>query len=1758
MQVTKSSQYYSASETETQSNDTPDCVAISASPQMNQISWPPEPRNPPLDCRAIILHEEIKPVLSVVNKSGFKLRNPELESIPAELIKDKDQIAKISELYRRNAFIEAKALAVKFVDAVPAGPEYNDFIQYLNNVIFFCCIMLDITSCTHLPATNSEEFINWLLNIADLADNAIADFSAKSSVVLYCWRWAADAGSPKANYLLAKALLFSESCHDTTSKNVRFFPVEALKYLARMARDGIQLPVPTNNHEVAINRMVELIRLRNTVNFDYEKEKLIDFFWNQSCPEIQLLIPFIYTNEDFGTPDYDKARGAIKKFHECFKENRPDSFCYNVYQFWKAACSLSHDDSRKSAMNKLYKLGESGSLAAIYCLSELSLDQRDMPFKYVGPFISQKELKLLEYPSLVYSLYRNYLLKCSDGKEESTKKKKISIEASELLRSSVRLGDSEIRDVLLYSGFVALISEKNSPKIGKIPISSESVKVIVRPLRDSRYTQDPAVLVYLHYIQVVIGVEDKQNLIEKAEQKDALTTYFHMLVVSDATVTMDNTILVDKLLSITGIDVADLLVWKKHLGFFAFLRQLLLCAPICQEPERCLLLCLKLLRAVADESDTDYIKDLKNLVVSLAQEKALQDEPEEANDYYRQAWELDMRLSKRAMIEPFTVPKDYSVRRSGLPAYYWRLLSLRISSDHPLEVQCRFNRLMSVWEQMQENKDPSLWDAWVQKACKFISHSHRMINPEMFQKLIELCLIAIDKQDTLSTELFDAAGMQVLSLTSAASTAEENYTNKKPLPPTTTARQPEMEQPLPERPSPLLEAPSGTDKIAQLPNPGLARCGYTEHHHIIPRIQAAKSIEEVIEHFKTLSIEHQFDPTVLVRLVTPLVKSVSTKEHTLDVVKILELLRYKLVGQFDIIEAITADLECYLVWAMDKYFRNFVGDVDQSMNGLIGMMEERKAALFIRRPKVMLKTQENLLDIDDYKVFFWANKSDTSLEKLDFNHFITNAGLYHPRILMKIFFRNDDREIKPCILKLKEIREKNESYSHFAEFFMHQIGDSREKMLPFLRNFLKNKTIDDKGKAILLWYAYESSLITDDLLTKGIKYLDRRSPWYCFIAFLHENGECVVPRNKHKFFSQIKLLDRHCQEAAGFNRFSLGRLNDAVDLWSECQSAYYLAMLAWHHGVQPRKQTVDVERQLLMAAGSQEKVKARCELIHWLLKRENDGEEVDFLLKCKACCFVHIPSPMAGAESVLYQGITRYLGFGCKADPTAGEKRIQEALDKDPLVVALRLYDLKEQGLFVLHDDSTDYLLRYAQALSKRDKDPFNRRDNYFNNLLLNYGSEALQKLLTSLHGKAESDPSNKLVYQRAANRLEEWLGQWQGGSASSANAPRKTSKVTVSSTKESQKTLKESICTKDDVDQVIDCAIADSWNSGALGKINQLTNRLRRENADLETETKGEIEEKLHVLLTTMSAVPEESSELAKCADAVVDLISSPEKVTELILFWITQSKFAQNRDEKAFWLERILKCFPKDHSINLNDHKEEVLCFLELLIQHQLIPKEAEYLLDGLSADERAQLLLKGLPEGINANPKMYQQYVETVQSPDSTLIDNIWRALKSESDAALIRATFTALIRQKSSELHAIKADDGRLNGIDLYNLFSDSSTSDRETLLEDTFFALRELLVKSYLQFRKENPGKLPPPKHLESTVRKFVDGKQRSIKDSLDILIMTREHKVDDAALLQDYHRKIKEKALECMDRVEAGREQQNLRLTALAILSLIP
>ena len=1725
---------------------------------------------------ATISSEETKFVLFIASKSDFRIEKTRPVPMPSEFLHLEQDLDKISTLYKGDNFVEAKKKAIVMVKILEGKPEAENLIRYLNSVIFLCHVMQDMTFCHDLPANNSAGFINWMLTIAEAAGQESDDLPASSKLMLFCLRWAADAGDQGARQYLVKVLLFRQLCPDMPSPNVHFFPAEALEHLVNMARDDSQLPKPGNDQDGVISRMVELIKLRNTENLDSKKKELVDFLRHHSQPEIQLLIPLIYTSEVFGPAEYDKAREYLERFPAPDVGEAVNSPVADVCQFWKLMCTVVPQESHEAGtIEELNQLAQKGFLAAIHLLSELSREREDILLTHVVSFILSPKPCFSEYPHLIHSLCKFYSEKIK--KQNDLNEQGIQEHAEEMLnnikgflRNARIQGDSRMRDHIIWSGFRKIFTTENLRKTGREsvpPLPEATIKI----LKNSQYTQDPAALIYIHCAQVLRHGNADEKLIEAAERKDALSTYFHMLMMSDATEEMDNVVLANKLLDVLHVKAQDFRVWRDHPGFADFINNLYLCAPLCRESESCNLLSFDLLNLMGKLKKKDNA-GMSEVLNSLGLEKMLKGEIEEANQYYKQAWDLKDPSDREGCCPWLVDESAYQVVRLDLPEYYYQLSSIQVESSHPMETRCRLNRLLSVWKKMQESKDPSLWDAWITTTCDFITHSRWHITPKMCQTLIDNIIVAIAKQYSLSSNLLLTASKQLLPMMN--SMANRRKVEGIPDFSELTTGVCELEQAISNQASTQLETGS-TDEMARLPSiKSVNSC--VVQHHVLANVQKAGSIDDIIKYMKKLTLDSDVDSAALIRLLAPLFDSKSLPlEYIDDISNILLLLQKKLNKRLNMLSELKIDLECRLMVAMHVYCYDFIGNTGEIMTNIIEIMDNQKTALIIKDPKCVMMHINNInSEFDEekeYNMFCWAILIDKSSEKFN-NSLIDVIESYHPRVVLKLFHKLFKTKSE-CILKLEQLRDEYDSCSYVLRFFICQLKGQKEEILLLLRECMRKRTLKAEQKIQLLWYAYESPSIVDNAMIKQAAILIKHLPQHIFIRVLTEDFRNVGQLKKIISSSMIFELEPfHIAEFA----FKLLTINEtqAVEFWTVSNSAYPLAMLAWH-GIQSQgREPIDVGKELLRAAENGE-VKAQCELIHWLIKRQRGGEKIDPELKRKACRFVHFLSPIAGAESVLYQGITQYIGFGCKPDQIAGKERINEALTKDPLIVALRLYDFKEQGLFALPDDTTDYLWRYAQALSERDNDPYNRRDNYFNNLFLSYGSVALQKLLTSLRNRAESGPSGKAVYQKAASRLGEWLAQTTVFSASAsrgtsrvtasstktspkkpkgvespARAPRKTSKVTVSPTKESQKALKESACTEDDVDQVIDCATADNWNSGALGKINQLTNRLRLEKTDLKTETKGEIEEKLHILLTVM---PVGTQELAKCADAVVDLISSPEKVTELILFWITQSKFAQYRDEKAFWLERILKCFPKDHSINLNDHKEEVLCFLELLIQHQSIPKEAEYLLNGLSVDERAQLLLKGLPEGINTNPKMYQQYVETVQSPDSTLIDNIWRALKSESDAALIRATFTALIRQRSSELCAIKADDGRLNGIDLYRLFSDSSTSDRETLLEDTFFALRELLVKSYLQFRKENPGKLPPPKHLESTIRKFVDGKQRSIKDSLDILIMTREHKVN-AALLQDYHCRIKQMASEYLMCENTDCEQ---RLIANAILCLI-
>ena len=1752
----------------------------------------------------ISMSEETNLVLSIVGRSDFKIEKNRPAAISGEFFHQLERdIDKISILYKADSFAEAKEKAILVVNTLSDKPEAENFVRYLNTVIFLCHIMQDITFFLYLPANNSEDFINWLLDIANAASQETDDLPASSRLMLFCWRWAADAGDQSARLCLVKVLLFRQLCHDMPLPNVHFFPVEASRYLADMAQDDTPLPIPTNDQESAINKMVELIRSRNTADFVRKKEKLTDLFRKESRHEIQLLIPFICTNDAFGSPEYDKANKFLKRFRNPCKGKQTGSSIDDVHQFWRLRAGIPVCGSPAGdVVEALDQLARRGFLAAIHLLGKLSLTHEDILHKYIASFIRSSKPHFLDYPSLVYSFLAYNLgqarvhIKATNSQGVNSTGHKVLLDV-EMVHNAIQMcdnlmiqADPEMRDLFLYRELSAIFREGNLQQINKAsaPLLPEPV---ARVLIASRYTQDPAALVYLHCVQVLQHGEGDEKLIETAEQKNALSTYVHMLMMSDATTTMDNVVQVNRLLDIPGIQVQDFLKWKNHPGMPALLGQLRACEVLCRKPVQCSLLCIDLCGVM----DLQKKETGRHLVV-LAREKILQDDLAGARKYCAQAQSLE-DSSQRSM-GLYEVPTDYQTRRPGLPEYYQQLLSAGTKSEHPLEVRCRFNLLMSVWEKMRENKDPSLWLAWAVKAFSFIRYSHYHVSPEMCQKIITCCNSAIEKQYALSIELGSAALNRLMIIGRGVS-------NKR-----TSERIAFL----------IFQAAGNIDEMARLPDfrPNYRAC--IEQHHIVAKVQTAKSTDDVIKYLKSLAPEHTFDPPTLIRLLIPWFESAIPESYDKDCQAMLSILHRKLDRQISLFEDTKINLECQLMWAVHIYCHEFVGNFNKTMNDIAMTMERQKTALFIKFPEYVVRCKDDKIT-EESSLFFWVDtlnafKNESAEE---FKSLLMAVGKScHPRVVLRLFC-NDIITKRQCVSRLEQLQTENKYLKRLCKFLICQINNQSKEMKSFIRENMRKATLDNAEKTMWLWYAYESTLITADVLNKQMACLPRDSSHYLFIKLLLGDG-CVNRLMNLTLFPRIMLLDRHYQDAVGFKLFSLGRLDDAADMWSaKYQSAYPLAMLAWHHDIQPRTQSVDIEQQLL-AAAKDAQVKAQCELIHWLMKRQKEGEEINDRQVAVACRFVHTPNPMAGGESILYQGITQYIGFGCDVDLKAGMEKIQEALNEDPLAVSLRLYDLKEQGLFVLPDDPpTDYLLRYAQALSERDHDPFNRRDNYPANLLLSYGRNKLQKLLASLRDGASS-PSAHPAYQKAADRLDSWLDQWQKGAAlpasaspempeaaalpasapqetpratvsstrasrkksgapaSSASASRKKSRATASSRKAPAKPLEVTACTKKDVEQVLNRATGDNWQTATLCEMDELTRKLR---SGSKTGLDVEIQEELYNLL---DAMPLTSRELAEHADTIVDHISRSGLITGIVTNWMMKLYFGSD-PEKAFLTERIVKALPaalplsmavenkddignEEEPENKEDienkenvvNKENVMRFLGLLIQYQPMPEAVRYLWDALSAEDRAHLLLQGLPDGIDKNPVMYQQHVETVQSPDPVLVDGIWRALNPASDARLIQATLAALITQNSSELQVIKADDGRLKGIDLYTLFAGCNTAQRKTLLE-CHSILDGGLIKSYIEKHRRNPGKSVPLKHLPGTIENALDNERKKStkeRDLLDLLIQAQDNSSSIRPdLLQAFSSKAKAMAVETMKKSIDSSEQQDARLTALAISFLV-
>ena len=497
-------------------------------------------------------------------------------------------------------------------------------------------------------------------------------------------------------------------------------------------------------------------------------------------------------------------------------------------------------------------------------------------------------------------------------------------------------------------------------------------------------------------------------------------------------------------------------------------------------------------------------------------------------------------------------------------------------------------------------------------------------------------------------------------------------------------------------------------------------------------------------------------------------------------------------------------------------------------------------------------------------------------------------------------------------------------------------------------------------------------------------------------------------------------------------------------------------------------------------------------------------------------------------------------------------------------------------------NEEHDYLLLYAKALSVYRKDPYNRRDNYFNNLLLCYGSNKIQQLIVNLRHRENEDTATQPTFKSAADKLQLWLNQWLG--------IEQIEQQPLLAIMPAQEDISVTVSLHD-VCHVLDLAIEDDWKTRSLSEIDSLISKLKKEKYALSEEIQNE--------LTTLLIMMPLSKQSATYADAFTGFIRDPELIENIINHWCTELSLSHDNQHKLLLSKRILGCMPEEFlatpknldmilkllefllGTSLITNRQKTISFerlfkclpksistppstgiyssifkiLDLLIITNPIPEKARSLLYILNMDDLAELLIEGAPHEVNNYPEIYMHYFRNALPPNKTLPDKVWSILKPESNESLIMTTLNSLLCHCPPEKHPENGlHDPRLQNIDLYDMFDNLNQRAREILL-DKEIPVR--LLDSLITARRTKPSKSLPGQHLEETIRDFLrEEKKFTLMRTLEILIMSESYKLPQQLLLS-FKTRTREVAQASMGRPVAKREEQNIRLASLAILSIL-
>ena len=1214
------------------------------------------------------------------------------------------------------------------------SPENRSLIQYLESMYLICALNgeSDIQGLEEvLSEKNREERIKWYLALAEAAAKGNDWIQASKKKELYCYRNAADHGSVEAKQKLVREVLFSE-----TPKVSPFMDCEALRMIRQLSlQDDENLPKPVDDRDKAILELVRLVRGGKDLDLSAARSQLETLLMNSRDMKLIRLAPWLYVEAAFGEIIPLKVTalsGIVSRVQKKLPPSEDKKYHGMFCSYWEAVLMLKTGD-RKQSTRKLKRLHKDDFAAATVLLAKEYTATSN--YSECVQLFNELEAPYLHYtPDLAYAVYCCHIKSTERMgdlipeffEEASFMEQRELIKAGRLLKISQlhclsQAWSFSCMDLLRYysSNLQQLSSQSGALE------ESEHLDSFYRAVGEARFSLNPEMLVFQHYVQMLKTGKADDHLIDEAISMNPVAALYRMSVLWHASSKITFEQVLSRLVQCVGDNPEALELWYGDAAFSQLVPMLRFYYEFMDDP----VAALKLAIALGEKDDPDNIE----LHLKLARMLEKQQCTAEANHHYR----LYRAKSKGKpyLPNPEALVLGSDINFSQLPVVYLELSRFNPVSSHPFDVKVKCMQLNRLKAVLKDDLNLQVKRVWIEKTTDFLASNCALIEPADFENLqsqVEQEIKILTKDAKRATEF-------AVSVISYFIASEEESSGQW-------------------KSNPKWGACTGKITAAshlyhcKLP---LKNTGLCTTYESLEALAPWKNVEQgclALEQALNASFEEP-DPMALILRSASLLSALLQKDPNKALFFAMRLQGY-LNAEKAGLDYVLSQLNARLLKAEAVYLSNRV-PVSQELEKKV-QLEEKLTAAVVSSPELMAEKMTQVTHAFDEEFF--------KALKMNFQEAVFQVGFLVK--MMSVLPVSSLSFIQGVKSRLAADPESLDEVSRILigkaasdEPFVHllQAYFCDKDCMPVIQSYLRNKKVSDGVKAKLILAAEALGILRCEQKKATLDCLKKKTLPYQVSRIILAKTPDELPSEKTIGELQSQA-DITVLMALGKSYLKFGQPDKAYQCFQSIKAAhnaltYEKSMLEWRHGFKPVVAEIPV---VIAREGGRSDVNAQCRLFDWLCSESISGY---VNATVATVCYRHLaaPSLVHSPERDFYRGAAQYQGVGCDADEEKGLETMREALGSSSPVPAFRLVWMTEKG-YLPKDicqkaHPMDLLAQKAEGLTSELVD----------DIVFSLGLTELESIINAIKARVESSSVNSAELEKVVACLKSGIWRWKG-----------------------------------------------------------------------------------------------------------------------------------------------------------------------------------------------------------------------------------------------------------------------------------------------------------------------------------------------------------------------------------------------------------